>query len=171
MVKVAWTLAAVSAPCAGLKSTSSICETLHFKGARHGEMHGLPLWGTAERRRCGGISAWTGQGAGVSLKLIRVLLSRKAKTAMEARFGSVWESVRVFQTPTLASKVPELFSLASSRRGGLAGVVSSSTHPRTLQKTLRREQEVEERVEHSAEEEEASDDDVGPLLGQVLGME
>ena len=100
---------------------------------------------------------------------MRVLLSRKAKTAMEARFGSVWKSVGVFQTPTLASKVPELFLLASSRRGGLAGAVS--THPRTLQRRLRREQEEEERVEHSAEEEEASDDDVGPLLGQLFGME
>ena len=83
--------------------------------------------------------------------------------------GSVWESVGVFQTPTLAIKVPELFLLASSRRGGLAGAVS--THPRTLQRRLRREQEEEERVEHSAEEEEASDDDVGPLLGQLFGME
>ena len=33
VVKVAWTLAAVSAPCAGLKSTLSVIETLHFKGA------------------------------------------------------------------------------------------------------------------------------------------
>ena len=70
--------------------------------------------------------------------------------------------------PLLPAKVPKLFLLASSRRGGLAGAVS--THPRTLQRRLRREQE-EERVEYSAEEEEASDDDVGPLLGQLLGME
>ena len=82
---------------------------------------------------------------------------------MQARFGSVWESVGVFKTPTHANNVPDLMLIASSRRGGLAG--RSSTHPRTLRRRLRREQE-EERTENAEREEvESDDDDVGPLLG------
>ena len=101
--------------------------------------------------------------AGESLHLTHFLVTRKAKEAMQARFGSVWESVGVFKTPTHANNVPDLMLIASSRRGGLAG--RSSTQERTLRRRLRREQD-EERTENAEREEvESDDDDVGPLLG------
>ena len=66
---------------------------------------------------------------------------------MKARFGSVWQPLGAFQTPTLVKRVPDAFLLASSRRGGLVG-----------------------RVEQEASD-TSIDSDVGSLLGRYLEIE
>ena len=92
---------------------------------------------------------------------------------MKARFGSVWQPVGAFQTPTFAKRLPDAFLRASSRRGGLA--VRGSVNSSTLLRRVRREEE-EERVEQSCDEEEEAgdtsvDSDVGSLLGRLLEIE
>ena len=98
---------------------------------------------------------------------------RKAKAAMKARFGSVWQPVGAFQTPTFAKRLPNTFLRASSRRGGLAG--RGSFNSSTLMRRVTGEEE-EERVEQSGDEEEEGSDtsvdsDVGSLLGHCLEIE
>ena len=68
---------------------------------------------------------------------------------MKARFGSVWQPLGAFQTPTLVKRVPDAFLLASSRRGGLGGRVSANPTS-TMLRRVRGEEEEEERVEQEA---------------------
>ena len=64
-------------------------------------------------------------------------LPREAKAAMEVKFGSIWQDIGAFKTPTYAKPLPDLFLQARSRRGGLAG--RAVTLPSILQ---RREEEM-----------------------------
>ena len=88
---------------------------------------------------------------------------------MKARFGSVWQPLGAFQTPTLVKRVPDAFLLASSRRGGLGGRVSANPTI-TMLRRVRGEEEEEERVEQEASD-TSIDSDVGSLLGRYLEIE
>ena len=89
---------------------------------------------------------------------------------MEARFGSVWQPVGAFQTPTFTKRLPDAFLRASSRRrGGLAGRVS--VNPSTLLRRVRREEEEERAEQGCKQEEEASVSEVGSLLDHFLEIE
>ena len=95
------------------------------------------------------------------------LVLRKAKAAMKAQFGSLWQPVGVFKTPTFAKSLPTAFLRASSRRGGLAG--RGPVNSGTMLRRVTREEE-EERVEQSGdEEEEGSDTSVASNVGSLLG--
>ena len=95
------------------------------------------------------------------------LVLRKAKAAMKAQFGSLWQPVGVFKTTTFAKSLPTAFLRASSRQGGLAG--RGPVNSGTMLRRVTREEE-EERVEQSGdEEEEGSDTSVASNVGSLLG--
>ena len=92
-------------------------------------------------------------------------LLRVAKAAMEAKFGSIWQDVEAFKTPTHANPLPDLFLQARSRRGGLAG--RALTLPSILQ---RREEEMMnwDKEEEDGDSDSSVDIDMGSLLGNIL---
>ena len=84
---------------------------------------------------------------------------------MEAKFGSIWQDVGAFKTPTYANPLPDLFLQARSRRGGLAG--RALTLPSILQ---RREEEMVnwDKEEEDGDSDSSVDIDMGSLLGNIL---
>ena len=77
------------------------------------------------------------------------------------KFGSIWQQVGAFRTPTYAKPFDDLFLLARSRRGGLAS--RALTHPTTLR---RREEKM--LLEEEGEESDGSGNiDLGSLLSSI----
>lgn len=82
---------------------------------------------------------------------------------MEVKFGSIWQQVGAFRTPTYAKPFDDLFLLARSRRGGLAS--RALTHPTTLR---RREEKMLLEDEEKGEESDGSGNiDLGSLLSSI----
>ena len=80
---------------------------------------------------------------------------------MEKKFGSIWQHVGAFRTPTHAKTKPseDLFLLARSRRGGLAS--RALTHPAILRR--REEKMVREDEEEGGDSDGSGDIDLGSL--------
>ena len=89
-------------------------------------------------------------------------LSRVARAAMEVKFGSIWQQVGAFRTPTYAKPFEDLFLLARSRRGGLAR--RALTHPTTLRRR-------EEKMARDDEEEGRENDGSGDIDALVMNSD
>ena len=85
---------------------------------------------------------------------------------MDLKYGSMWQHVGAFRTPTFTEPLQDLFFSARSRRGGLAG--RAVTHPSTL---LRREEllmKEDKAMEEDGDSDSTGDSDLGSLLGSIL---
>ena len=87
---------------------------------------------------------------------------------MEVKFGSIWQHVGAFKTPTYAKPLPDLFLQARSRRGGLAS--RALAHPSILQ---RKEKEMmnlnlDKEEEEDGESDSSVDIDMESQLGNIL---
>ena len=179
MAKHVWTLVAVCARCVGLKSSffhnnDDMCHRCCSKCMAR--CTGCPSATSLSADDV--VAAVLGLTAGPNYKSVSKfqlslvpaklsLVLRKAKAAMKARFGSLWQPTGVFKTPTFAKSLPNAFLRASSRRGGLAG--RGPVNSGTMLRRVTREEE-EERVEQSGdEEEEGSDTSVASNVGSLLG--
>ena len=85
---------------------------------------------------------------------------------MDLKYGSMWQHVGAFRTPTFTEPLQDLFFSARSWRGGLAG--RAVTHPSTL---LRREEllmKEDKAMEEDGDSDSTGDSDLGSLLGSIL---
>ena len=144
-----------------------------------GKMHRMSCGKGDGRRQCGRHCAWTSQwlvatGPNYKSDSERFLfyshipfacslnLSRVARAAMEVKFGSIWQQVGAFRTPTYAKPFEDLFLLARSRRGGLAR--RALTHPTTLRRR-------EEKMARDDEEEGRESDGSGDIDALVMNSD
>jgi hypothetical protein len=84
---------------------------------------------------------------------------------MDARFGTIWQQIGAFKTPTYVKPLQHLLFDARMRRGGLLGS-RTGIFPSALQ---RREELMATEDENIDKEDGDSDTSVDSTLGALLG--